>query len=137
MSRTLGIDYGERRVGLAISDSMGIIAKPLTTLTNTANGSWWAALDEIIEDREVDTLVVGYPLNMKGQSTKQTEVVDHFITELGGRTGLPVERYDERLTSVAAKKSLIMQGVKTGHEKGRIDQTAAALLLQDYLDSRR
>ena len=135
MSRILGIDYGEKRMGLAVSDPLSIIAQPLTTLFREESGAWWHQLEAIIAEQEVTSIVVGYPLTMKGTHSRQTERVDRFILALDDRVALPSERYDERLTSVAARKILIQQGIKTGHDKGAVDRTAAALVLQDYLDS--
>ena len=136
MPRILGIDYGERRIGLAISDSMAIIAQPLETLVQDKTGSWRLRLEEILDQQEVVTIVVGYPLTMKGGHSQQTAQVDDFIAALREQTGLPVHTYDERLTSVYARRSLVAQGVRTGHDKGAVDRTAAAIMLQDYLDSR-
>ena len=135
MPRILGIDYGERRIGLAVSDPMGIIARPLKTIDQKLDGDWRASLPAIFRDQEIGAIVVGYPLNMKGARSPQTDKVDQFILALKEITDLPVHTYDERLTSVAAKRELVRQGIKTGHDKGAIDQTAAALLLQDYIDA--
>ena len=134
MARILGIDYGERRIGLALSDTMAVIARPLTTVTHHAAGEWQQPLLNILEEQEIGAIVVGYPLNMKGEKSAQTRQVDRFIEALKKITSLPIHTYDERLTSVAAKRSLALQGIKTGHNKGAVDQTAAAILLQDYLD---
>ena len=136
MARVLGIDHGTRRVGLAVSDPTRVIAQPLTTLERGESEAWWGQLAQIIAEQEVEAIVVGYPLTMSGSHSRQTGEVDRFISQLQARSGLPVLRYDERLTSVAARRSLIQQGVKTGHNKGAVDRTAAALMLQDYLDSR-
>ena len=137
MARILGIDHGERRVGLAVSDPSGIIAQPLTTLLRDPSDAWWEALGEIIAEQEVETIVVGYPRTMGGEVGSQASSVDRFIRQLERRWALPVHRFDERLTSVAARRSLTLQGVKTGHDKAAVDRTAAALILQDFLDSRR
>ena len=134
MARILGIDYGERRIGLALSDPTGIIARPLLTLDQKEDSDWNSTLLAICREQEVGSIVVGYPLNMKGEKSPQTDKVDQFILLLKKITPLPVHTYDERLTSVAAKRELVRQGIKTGHDKGAVDQTAAALLLQDYLD---
>ncbi len=136
MPRILGIDYGEKRVGLAVSDPLNIIAQPLTTLIREESGGWWQQLEAIIVEQEIVSIVVGYPLTMKGTSSRQTEEVDHFILDLAERMMLPIDRYDERLTSVAAQRSLIRQGIKASRNKEAVDYTAAALILQDYLDSR-
>ena len=137
MTRILGIDYGERRIGLAISDPTHVIAQPLTTLILDDSEAFWDKLAEVITEQEVEAIVVGYPKTLQGTSSRQTEVVDRFIIQLQERYLFPVKRFDERLTSVAARKALIQQGVKTGHQKAAVDRTAAALLLQDYLDSQQ
>ena len=136
MARILGIDYGERRIRLALSDPTGIIARPLLTLDQKEDSDWNSTLLAICREQEVGSIVVGYPLNMKGEKSPQTDKVDQFILLLKKITPLPVHTYDERLTSVAAKRELVRQGIKTGHDKGAVDQTAAALLLQDYLDAK-
>ena len=136
MARILGIDYGERRIGLALSDPTGIIARPLLTLDQKEDSDWNSTLLAICQEQEVGSIVVGYPLNMKGEKSPQTDKVDQFILLLKKITPLPVHTYDERLTSVAAKRELVRQGIKTGHDKGAVDQTAAALLLQDYLNAK-
>lgn len=137
MTRILGIDYGERRIGLAVSDPTHVIAQPLTTLTRDDSEALWDQLAAIITEQEIEAIVVGYPITLGGTASQQTEAVDRFIDGLQERYSLTVRRFDERLTSIAARKALIQQGVKTGHHKGAVDRTAAALMLQDYLDSQR
>ncbi|MCH7521009.1 MAG: Holliday junction resolvase RuvX [Candidatus Marinimicrobia bacterium] len=136
MPRILGIDYGEKRVGLAVSDPQNIIAQPLITLIREDSVGWWHQLEAVIVEQEIVTIVVGYPLTMKGTKSAQTEKVDRFILDLGERMTIPIDRYDERLTSVAAQRALIQQGIKASRNKEAVDYTAAALILQDYLDSR-
>ena len=135
MTRILGIDFGERRVGLAVSDPLKIIAQPFITLIRDAGDGWWNQLEAVISEQEIELAVVGYPLTMSGERGSQTKVVDKFIADLEQNLALPVERYDERLTTVAARKALQQQGIKTGHNKEMVDRTAAALFLQNYLDS--
>ncbi|MCH8023465.1 MAG: Holliday junction resolvase RuvX [Candidatus Marinimicrobia bacterium] len=135
MTRILGIDFGERRVGLAVSDPLKIIAQPFITLIRDAGDGWWNQLEAVISEQEIELAVVGYPLTMSGEQGRQTKVVDKFIADLEQNLALPVERYDERLTTVAARKALQQQGIKTGHNKEMVDRTAAALFLQNYLDS--
>ncbi|UCD37699.1 MAG: Holliday junction resolvase RuvX [Fidelibacterota bacterium] len=137
MARILGIDYGERRLGLAVSDPGQVIAQPLTTLVREKSGGWWEQLAVIIAEQKIEAIVVGYPLTLGGLPSRQTETVDRFIRTLQDRATVPIHSFDERLTSVAAKKALIQQGIKTGHRKGEVDRTAAAIMLQDYLDSTR
>ncbi len=135
MARILGIDFGERRVGLAVSDPLKIIAQPYATLVRDGGDGWWSQLAAVISEQEIELAVVGYPLTMSGERGSQAQVVDKFIAELEQNLAVPVERYDERLSTVAARKALQQQGIKTGHNKEMVDRTAAALFLQDYLDS--
>ena len=135
MSRILGIDYGERRIGLAISDPMGIIAKPLRVLDRKKSPDYISEILDIAAAQDIHKIVVGLPLTLKGKHSSQTKVVQDFIEQLRKIGGIPVVHVDERLSSVAAERSLQEQGVKTGYEKGRVDETAAAIILQEYLDS--
>ena len=135
MSRVLGIDYGERRIGLALSDPLGIIAKPLKVIDRKTTPDYKSAIIEIIDEKEVVEIIIGLPITMKGDYSEQTKTVQKFIDEISGICNIPVTEIDERFSSIAAKKSLHEQGVKTGHEKGRVDETAAAIILQEFLDS--
>ena len=130
MSRVLGIDYGERRIGLALSDPLGIIAKPLKVIDRKTTPDYKSAIVEI-----VDEIILGLPVTMKGEYSEQTKAVQKFIDEISGICNVPITEIDERLSSIAAIKALHEQGVKTGHEKGRVDETAAAIILQEFLDS--
>ena len=134
MSRALGIDYGDTRIGIALSDPMQIITKPYVTLKN--DKEFIDELKKIINEKEVETIVVGYPVGMKGQITKQTEKVEIFITQLKSILELEVIAIDERLSSVSAENILKQQGFKTGHNKSMIDDTSAAIILQEYIDSK-
>ena len=135
MSRVLGIDYGERRIGLALSDPMGIIAKPLRTIDRKKTTDYISEILNTSKEKNANIIVVGLPLTLRGKQSKQTEIVQKFIEKLTQLVKIPVVPVDERLSSISAKKSLQEQGVKTGHAKGRVDETAAAIILQEYLDS--
>ena len=135
LSRILGLDYGERRIGLALSGPMGIIAKPLAIIDRQKTKDHISRISEIISEKNISSIVVGLPLTMKGSYSQQTEIVLAFIDQLKSDLQIPVMAIDERLSSVAAEKSLQEQNVKTGYEKGRVDETAAAIFLQEYLDS--
>ena len=134
MSRILGIDYGDSRLGLALSDPMRIIAKPFKTLNNNKN--LLLELKLIIKDNNIVEFVVGYPINMKGKNTLQTKKVDDFINFLETNFDLDITKIDERLSSISAIRSLIKQGIKTGYNKARIDDTSAAIILQEFLDQK-
>ena len=135
LSRILGLDYGERRIGLALSDPMGIIARPLTIIDRKKTADHISRIAEIIAEKKITTIVVGLPLTLKGHYSKQTEIVLAFIDQLKSNFQIPIVAIDERLSSVAAEKFLQSQGVKTGYEKGRVDEIAASIFLQEYLDS--
>jgi len=134
VNRALGIDYGDVRIGIALSDPLKIISKPFITLKN--DDTFFDEFKKITQEKDVDTIVVGYPVGMKGQITKQTEKVDSFIKILQENIDIEILTIDERLSSVSAKNSLILQGVKTGHNKALIDDTSAAIILQEFLDSK-
>ena len=136
MSRVLGIDFGERRIGLALSDPMGIIAKPFKIIDRKITADYISEILNTSKENNANIIVVGLPLTLRGGESKQTQVVKKFIEELKQLGNLPVVPVDERQSSIAAKRSLQEQGVKTGHEKGRVDETAAAIILQEYLDSK-
>ena len=135
MGRCIGIDLGTKRVGLALSDSLNIIASPFKTLRFLDNDDLVSKLRNIINDNNVKTIILGLPLNMSGVDTEQTKKVRFFKDSLT-KLNIPILFEDERLSSVSAKKSLIMQNVKTGHNKAEIDRTAAAIILQQFLDKK-
>ena len=134
MSRILGLDYGERRIGIALSDPLQIIAKPLTVIDRKKT-DYIFQLSKIIVENEIISIVVGLPLTLQGKESKQTKIVLSFIDELQSKLTIPILQIDERLSSIAAEKSLQIQNIKTKNNKKLIDETAAAIFLQEYLDS--
>ena len=134
MGRILGLDYGDSRIGLATSDPNKIIASPLYTIQNKGADKLKIKLDSIIVENDIESLVLGLPISMTGKDTIQTEKVREFSKFLEC-FNIPINMQDERLSSLSAKKSLIEQNVKTGHNKHLIDSTAAAIFLQQFLDS--
>ena len=133
MARALGIDYGEKRVGLALSDRLNLIASPYKTLQYKSENDLISELKKIVIDKEIEVFVLGLPLNMKGEDSDQTKKVRRFKNLLS-ILELPIVYEDERFSSIIAKNSLVLQNVKTGHNKSEIDRTAAAIILQQYLD---
>ena len=133
MGRSLGIDFGEKRVGLAISDKSNLIASPFKTINYINENDLVSQLEKIVIENNIENFVLGLPINMKGEDTKQTKIVRKFKESLSS-LDLPIIYEDERLSSVSAKNSLILQNIKTGHNKPEIDKTAAAIILQQYLD---
>ncbi len=135
MGRLLGIDFGTKRIGLAVSDPLGIIARPLETIVNDST-----AIDKIIKhikDFNIEAIVVGLPFNLKGERGQKADEVDTFIVQIKNSTHLPVFEVDERFTSSSAKATQLQMGVKKKQrqDKSKIDLMAAALILQAYLDS--
>ena len=133
MARALGIDYGEKRVGLALSDRLNLIASPYKTLQYISENDLISEIKKIVIDKEIGVFVIGLPLNMKGEDSDQTKKVRRFKNLLS-ILELPIIYEDERFSSIIAKNSLVLQNVKTGHNKSEIDRTAAAIILQQYLD---
>ena len=133
MGRVLGIDYGDSRIGLAMSDPLKIIASPFKTIRNEGNEKCLQVFQSLIKEKDVEAIVVGLPIGLKGQETVQTKKVRKFANLLYALK-LPIHLEDERLSSVSAEKSMIQQNIKTGHNKGLIDQRAAAIILQQFLD---
>jgi putative Holliday junction resolvase len=133
MGRVLGIDYGDSRIGLAMSDPLKIIASPFKTIRNEGNKKCLQVFQSLIKEKDVEAIVVGLPIGLKGQETVQTKKVREFANLLYALK-LPIHLEDERLSSVSAEKSMIQQNIKTGHNKGLIDRRAAAIILQQFLD---
>jgi putative Holliday junction resolvase len=137
VGRVLGIDFGERRIGLAVSDPSATIAQPLPTIIRRAGKRPpIAAIVQIIQDQAAERAVVGLPLNLAGEETEWTATVREFAAKLQDRAGIPVEFIDERLTSVQAERAVRSLGLKRSEreQKERIDAAAAVLLLQTFLD---
>jgi putative Holliday junction resolvase len=134
--RLLGLDIGEKRVGLAVSDPTGTVATPLKVLDADALKAGAAQLKALVDEYEVAGLVVGLPLGLDGEEGPQARLVRTAGVGLSRDLDLPVEFRDERLTSVAARRSMRESGVAAREARGSVDMVAAALLLQGYLDAR-
>jgi len=135
LNRILAIDYGMKKIGLALSDPLKIIAKPFNTIDNVSYEDCLIQLKNIIKEYSVNEIVVGLPITLKNTFSEQTNLVKEFIDSLKNDLIIKITIIDERLSSIEAKKSLIQQGIKTGHNKKEIDKTAAAIFLQSYLNS--
>jgi len=135
-TRILSIDYGDSRIGLAISDVMKIIAKPYKTIKNLSEKEVLNSIKQIVEEKNVEKIIVGLPITLKNTYSEQTKKVQKFVSFLDEEINVPVLTYDERLTSIEAKRSLSKQGIKLKNKKGIVDMTAAAIFLQGYLDEK-
>ncbi|MBI3978850.1 MAG: Holliday junction resolvase RuvX [Chloroflexi bacterium] len=137
MGRVMGLDVGDRRIGVAVSDPTCTIATPLTVLRRRDLGADVRAILELAQSQDAAELVVGLPLGLRGTAGAQAEAVRAFGVELARITGMPVQYQDERLTTVAAERALVESGMRREQRRERIDAVAAALLLQSYLDRRK
>lgn len=133
--RCLGIDYGTKRVGLAHGDEIGV-ATPLPALTGADEAVRWTKLGEVIKQRRITDLVLGYPYNMDGSVGFKAKEVDAFAAKLKAAFGLPVHLVDETLTSSEAESSIAKKDRRAVRDSGLIDSRAACLILQDYLDQK-
>lgn len=131
--RILAVDWGERRIGLAVSDPTGTIASPLETLLVTGREDAVTRVAAAAVEAEAERIVVGLPLRMSGERGEAAEAAEGFADALRVRTRLTVATYDERLTSALSARRLRESGVRTGHAKARVDAGAAVALLESYL----
>jgi len=135
--RALGVDLGDARIGLAVSDPLGQIAQPLETVQCVGPKKDVRRIVARAEELEVNVIVVGLPLLMSGEEGERALEAREFASQLERRlTGVRVEMWDERLTTVEAERTMISDGVRRRRRKTAVDPIAAALILQGYLDSR-
>ncbi len=137
-SRILGIDYGTVRIGLSVSDPLKIIAQGLKTIRNDANSL--LEISAVIAQQNIEKIIVGNPLNLKGEVGTKAVEVNEFVKKLKETTTVEVMLLDERFTSVMAQRAIISMGTKKKqreNNKGKVDEVAAAILLQGYLDSQK
>lgn len=134
MGRILALDVGDKRIGLALSDPLKMIANPLETLFRTTLNKDMAHLIDIINQKEVELIVCGMPVSMMAKETEQTIKTKQFVEELSKRVDLPIKLIDERLTTSSAERVLIEGGVRRENRKQVIDKVAATIILQNYLD---
>ena len=136
MSRKLGIDYGLARTGLAITDELGITAQGLETVTSNGNDKIiLKRIDEIMQQYEIDTFVIGNPLNMDGTKSQRCEETEKFIHKLKCKFNkIKIEEIDERLTTVAAHKTMNLLDVNKYKKKNIVDTISAVYILETYLN---
>lgn len=137
IGRVLAIDVGSRRVGVAMSDPTRTLASPHSTIRVHTRQQVYARIAQLVRDYEVAELVVGMPLTLSGEVGPQARLVQEFIDGLRVVVPLPIHPVDERLTSVEAERMMVELGLKPEQRKARIDEVAASIILQDFLDSRR
>ncbi len=135
--RCLGLDIGDKRIGVALSDPEGILASPFTIIDGQDEGLAIKAIADIINEQRVGQVVIGLPRSLDGTLGGQAEKVQDFVQKLFSHTEIPVEYRDERLTTVMAERLKRASGGKKTRGKARSDAQAAALILQSYLDEGR
>ena len=136
--RILGIDYGDARTGIAITDALNITAQGLETIHNNGSDKMLLKrLDEILEQYEVDTIVIGKPINMNGTSSERTEITEKFIHKLKCKYNkLKIETIDERLTTVAAHKTMNFLDVGKNKKRKIVDTISAVYILETYINKK-
>jgi putative Holliday junction resolvase len=135
--RVLALDVGKKRIGLAISDELGLTAQGLETLHRNRIRDDLSRLEDLTKQLGVGTLLIGKPLHMSGDESRQSEYTREFAHRLARHTSLPVVFWDERLTSAEAERMLRESGASLDQKKRSVDRLAAVLLLESYLDFRR
>jgi len=135
--RLIAIDYGEKRIGIAITDPLNIFVYPLVTLSN--DSKYFSVFKKIIEDYHVVKIILGYPLKENGEESVTSKAVLKFKEELEGKINLPVELMDERYSSEIAKQRMLESVVskKKRRDKSLLDKNAAAIILEDYLNMQK
>lgn len=135
--RIMGLDIGDKTIGVAVSDIMGLTAQGVTTIKRVGKKKDIEEIKKIISERQVNKIVSGLPKNMNGTIGVQGEKVQKFCELLKQETNLPIEFWDERLSTVAAERSLIEGNVRRENRKKVIDMLAAVIILQGYLNLQR
>jgi putative Holliday junction resolvase len=134
--RFMGLDFGDKRIGIAVSDDQGQIAMPKDTLQRSGKVKYIERLAELADQENVGEILVGMPVSMDGSHGPQAQKVMRFVQRLRQRVEIPVVVWDERLTTVAAERILIEGNLSRSRRRRVIDKVAAAYLLQSYLDFR-
>ena len=135
--RVLALDHGTKRIGVAVSDELGMIAQPLEFISAEPFADFLARLKELLQEKQVELILVGMPRNMDGTYGPAALQVESFIAALNRAIAVPIQTLDERLTSAQASRVLVQGNVRREKRKEHVDKMAAAILLQSYLDSRQ
>jgi putative Holliday junction resolvase len=133
--RILALDHGTKRIGVAISDELKVIAQPVEFVAAEPFAAFVDRLKELLREKEVELILVGMPRNMNGTYGPAALKVEEFVADLGKAVTVPIKTWDERLTSAQANRFLIQGNVRRDKRKEKVDMMAAAILLQSYLDS--
>jgi len=133
----MALDVGGRRIGVALSDTTRVLSSPLTTLRAEPRGRVLSEIAALVQRHEVVEVVVGLPLTLSGEIGPQAQLIQLFVEQLKGVLATPIHMLDERLTTVAAERMMLDLGMRPEQRKARIDEVAASIILQDFLDANR
>lgn len=137
MKRIMALDVGERRIGVAVSDLLGVIARSLTVVKRVSDEAAIEQIKALVDEQDVGRLVVGYPRSLSGDIGPQAQAVEEFVRQIEATIDVPHELWDERLSTVTAARVLAERGQSVREQRKTIDAVAAAVILQDYLDAQR
>jgi putative Holliday junction resolvase len=137
IKRILGLDIGDRRIGVAVTDEIGVTAQPVGTIDRSKTSAYLKEIIEIAKQYDAACIVAGLPKRLDGSSSPQTDKVERFLTELKAQTDIPIQTWDERLTTATAEAALIEANVRRKPRRKVIDSLAAQIMLQHYLDCNR
>jgi putative Holliday junction resolvase len=135
MMRVLALDVGDKRIGVAISDPSQVLARSLKVIQRGSRREDFAAVVRLVEEHEVERVVVGYPRSLDGTVGEQAEKVERYAAGLAKALDVPVLLWDERFSTVSAERLMREAGLRGRKKRARVDAVAAAVILQDYLDS--
>jgi len=135
MDRVIALDVGERRIGVAVSDPLGIVARTLGVVERVSDAQAIEEIVRLVREHEVGRVLVGHPRSLRGELGPQARQVETFAALLEEALDVPVELWDERLSTVTAERILSERGIRAREQKEHIDAVAAAVILQDYLDA--
>tara|TARA_Y100000996_G_scaffold352658_1_gene292288 strand:- start:544 stop:966 length:423 start_codon:yes stop_codon:yes gene_type:complete len=131
--RVMGVDFGEVKIGIALSDPLKIISSPYLTINRKKTPDYISEIKKIVLEKEVESIVVGYPLTLSGNKSKQTQNTEKFINQLEIDLDTMIFKCDERLSSQEAERYMKEQGVKIGYNKEKVDQISASIILNQFL----
>ena len=134
--RILGLDYGSRRIGVALCDELGMTAQGIATIVRKNRAADLGAIEDLVRRHGVEQIVVGYPLRLDGSEGIQCEKINRFVRRLESRLSLPIIRWDETLSTKEAEELLRERGVRPERRREAVDRVAACLILQGYLDAK-
>lgn len=135
--RVLALDIGSKRIGVALSDTTRLLASPLTTVRAEPRAAAYEQIAGLVDRHAVTQVVVGLPLTLSGEIGPQAQSVRAFVAELRKRVAVPVDEFDERLTSAEAERMMLDAGIKPAQRRMKIDEIAASIILRDYLEASR